>query len=446
MQVLIPEQALEEGVVRLQVEELQVSRIEVEGAKARSRDNVLRAVPALSEGSTPVDTELSAQLRLANENPGRQMQVTFRTEDDDTLTGVLRVADRNPWTTQLSMDNTGSETTGKWRVAAAVQHSNLLDRDIVGSVQLQTSPRYENAVQIASLSLRAPLYPVGLLVDASIVHSSVDSGTVKTSAGDYLLSSSGQSLSLRVTRLLPRWGGVDHRISVGQDLRMVDSRVTSTAGGPSLVPDIVLRPVSVAYSMNWREEPHSIFGQVSVSKNMPGGGRSAEQVFEEPGLRAGADPNYLIVRASAGLATALGGWTFTAQWNGQWTEDALVAAEQFGIGGEGSIRGFNGRLASADMGHRLGIEFLSPVKTAELGALGPVAGAWAVFAEAGEVRRRLALPSEKVRTTLSAAGLGVRLTWRERLALRADVGVVARGDGLAQRGDHFVHFSLSYAI
>ena len=113
VQVLIPEQALEEGVVRLQVEELQVSRIEVEGAKARSRDNVLRAVPALSEGSTPVDTELSAQLRLANENPGRQMQVTFRTEDDDTLTGVLRVADRNPWTTQLSMDNTGSETTGK---------------------------------------------------------------------------------------------------------------------------------------------------------------------------------------------------------------------------------------------------------------------------------------------------------------------------------------------
>jgi hypothetical protein len=40
---------------------------------------VLRAVPGLSQGITPVDTELSAELRLANENPGRQMQVTFRT-------------------------------------------------------------------------------------------------------------------------------------------------------------------------------------------------------------------------------------------------------------------------------------------------------------------------------------------------------------------------------
>jgi hypothetical protein len=96
VQVLIPEQTLEGGVVKLEVEELKVARIEISGAQARSRENVLRAVPGLSQGITPVDTELSAELRLANENPGRQMQVTFRTEDDGSLTGVLRVADRSP--------------------------------------------------------------------------------------------------------------------------------------------------------------------------------------------------------------------------------------------------------------------------------------------------------------------------------------------------------------
>ncbi|MEI6026264.1 MAG: ShlB/FhaC/HecB family hemolysin secretion/activation protein [Betaproteobacteria bacterium] len=446
VQVLIPEQALEEGVVRLQVEELQVARMEIAGAQQRSRQNVLRAVPGLREGVTPVDTELSAQLRLANENPGRQMQVTFRTEDDGTLTGVLRVADRSAWSTQLSMDNTGTAATGEWRAAAAVQHSNLLDRDIVGSAQVQTSPGHEDAVKIGSLSVRVPLYRLGLLVDASAVHSSVDSGTVKTSAGDYLLSSSGNSLSLRVTRLLPRWGAADQRVSIGQDWRLIDSRVTSAAGGSSLVPDILLRPVSLSYSLLWREEPRSAFAQASVSRNLPGGGRSAEPVFEEPGLRAGANPRYTVLRASAGFATALGAWTLSTQWNGQWTEDALVAAEQFGIGGEGSIRGFNGRVASADTGHRLGIELQSPVKTLVLGAAGPVAAAWAVFAEAGEVRRNLPQASEKVRTTLGGAGVGLRLTWRERLALRADLGVVTRGDGLAARGDHFIHFSLSYAI
>ena len=446
VQVLIPEQALEAGVVKLQVEELRVARIEITGARARTRTNVLQAVPALAEGSTPVDTVLSDQLRLANENPGRQMEVTFRTEDDGSLTGVLRVADRPAWSGQLSADNTGSATTGKWRVAAAMQHANVLDRDLVASAQVQTSPGYEDAVKIGSLSLRAPLYRLGLLVDASVVHSSVDSGTVKTSAGDYLLSSSGTSLSLRATRLLPRWGAVDHRVSFGQDWRMVDSRVTSTAGGPSLVPDIELRPVTLSYSLNWRDERQSVFAQASLSRNLPGGGRSAASVFEEPGLRAQANPRYTIVRASAGAGTMLGAWSLSAQWNGQWTEDALVAAEQFGIGGEGSIRGFNGRVASADVGHRLGLELQSPAKALPLGALGPATAAWVLFAEAGEVRRNLAQAGEKVRTTLSGAGLGLRLTWRERLSLRADVGVVARGEGLAARGDHFIHFSASYAI
>jgi hemolysin activation/secretion protein len=444
VQVLIPEQTLEGGVVKLQVEELQVARIEIEGAQLRSRDNVLRAVPGLSQGVTPVDTDLSAQLRLANENPGRQMQVTFRTEDDGSLTGVLRVADRSPWTTQLSLDNTGSATTGKYRAGLAVQHANLLNRDIVAAGQVQTSPGHVDDVKVGFLNLRAPLYPLGLMLDATWVHSSVDSGTVKTSAGDYLLSSIGRSTSLRITRLLPRWGAVDQRLSLGQDWRLIDSQVTSTAGGPSLVPSLELRPVTLSYSLNWREDASSAFGQASVSHNLPAGGRSAPSAVEES--RKGAKPNYTVVRLSAGFATAVGAWTLNTQWNGQWTDDALVSAEQFSIGGEGSIRGFNGRVASADKGQRLGLELQSPVKTMKLGAAGTVAAAWAVFAEAGEVRRNLPQTGEKVRTALAGAGLGLRITWSERLALRADLGVVTRGDGLAARGDRVLHLNLSYAF
>jgi len=104
-----------------------------------------------------------------------------------------------------------------------VQHANLLDRDIVGAAQVQTSPGHVSDVKIGFASLRVPLYPLGLMLETTAVHSSVDSGTVKTSAGDYLLSSRGDSFSLRLTRLLPRWGAVDHRVSIGQDWRRVDS-------------------------------------------------------------------------------------------------------------------------------------------------------------------------------------------------------------------------------
>jgi hemolysin activation/secretion protein len=189
-----------------------------------------------------------------------------------------------------------------------------------------------------------------------------------------------------------------------------------------------------------------VYGQVSFSRNLPASGLSAASEFAERVKRIGANPRYRILRASAGFSTALGAWTLSTQWNGQWTDDALVSAEQFSIGGEGSIRGFNGRVASGDKGQRLGLELQSPVKTWTLGAAGPLAGAWVLFAEAGEVRHDQPQANGKMRTALAGAGLGVRLTWRERLALRADLGVVTRGADKAPRGDRFVHVSLSYAI
>ena len=446
MQVFIPEQALEEGVVRLQVEELKVEKVEVSGAKSRSADNIRRAVPSLQVGSTPVDTVLASELRLANENPGREMQVTFRTEDDGKLTGVLRVADRPPVLGQVSLDNTGSGSTGNYRLGAVMQHHNLLDRDLVGTLQLQTSPGHEDEVQIASLSLRAPWYRAGVTFDVSLSQSSVDSGTIKTAAGDYLISSSGFNAGLRVTRLLPRWGEWEPRVSAGWDLKHVDSQVTSAEnGGPSLVPDIWLRPVSISLAAQRRDDKNAISAQVSLARNIPGSGRSAESVFEEPGLRSGANPNYTILRANLALTWDFGPkGSLTAQWNGQWTRDLLVPAEQFSIGGIGSVRGFNGRGATGDTGQRLSLEWSSSMR--RLSEPWRLEGGWQVFVEGAQAQRSKPLPEEIVRTTLAGAGVGFRLNWREQFSLRADVGVVAEGAQVARRGEYYVHVSIGYAF
>jgi hemolysin activation/secretion protein len=445
MQVFIPEQALESGVVKLQVEELQVNKVEITGARLRSHVNIRRAVPALQEGATPVDTVLAGQLRLANENPGREMQVTFRTEDDGKLTGVLRVADRPSLAGQVSLDNTGSGTTGNYRLGAVVQHHNLLDRDMVGTFQVQTSPGHEDEVQIASLSLRAPWYRAGLTFDANVSHSSVDSGTVKTAAGDYLISSSGLNAALRATKLLPRLGEWEPRISAGWDFKHLDSRVTSGNGGPSLVPDIWLLPASISLAAQRRGDRLAVSGQVNLARNVPGSGRSAASVFAEPGLRAGANPRYLILRVNLAATWDFGSkGSLTAQWNGQWSRDSLVPAEQFSIGGMGSVRGFNGRGATGDVGQRVSLEWSSPMK--RLREPWRIDGGWQVFAETAQAQRNNPLPEEIVRTQLASIGAGLRLTWREQFNLRADVGVIAKGAQVAKRGEHYVHASIGYAF
>ncbi|MFM7533100.1 MAG: ShlB/FhaC/HecB family hemolysin secretion/activation protein [Rubrivivax sp.] len=444
VEVTVPEQALLQGVVRLQVEELRLGKVEVAGVQQRSARNVRRAVPGLAEGRTPSDLELSRQLRLANENPGRQMQVTMRTEADGQLTAVLRVADRPALIGQLSMDNTGTPSTGRMRVSLAVQHMNLLDRDIVATAQLQTSPEFLEEVRIASLSARVPLYPAGLMLEASAVHSSVDSGSVRTVAGEYFLSSRGLNLSLRVVRLLHRWGTVEPRVWAGFESKLVQSSVTTAVGGASLVPDIELRPLQLGAAATWRGEASALSGQIVASRNQPGSGSSAAAVFASPGLRAGANPHYAIVRGAATATRAWEAGTATASWSGQWTRDALVPAEQFGIGGDGSVRGFDGRLVTGDVGQRLSFEWQTPPRAWSEGSALEISGL--VFADAGRVRRLQALPGELTGASLAGAGIGVRVFRPRGFSVRVDVGAAIRAEGVSPARTGFVHAGADYPL
>jgi hemolysin activation/secretion protein len=444
VRVLLPEQTIEGGLVRLQVEELKLGKVALEGARHRGLANQRRAVPSLREGATPSDVQIGDELRLANENPGRYMQVTFRTEDDGALSAALRTRDLPPIAGQVTLDNTGSPSTGQWRVGAAVQHHNLFDRDVVGTAQAITAPGREHKVQIASVGLRVPVYRLRWLLDGSLLHSNVDSGTFRTAAGDYFMSSSGNTLSLRATRLLPRLGAWDPRFAFGLDIKQVNSRVATASDGPSLIPSVTLRPLSLSYSASRREERWSVFGLASYNRNLPGSGRSDAAVFQEPGLRAGANPYYGITRWNLGGSVSVRTSTLLASWSGQWTRDALVPAEQFAIGGDGSVRGFSSRVAAGDRGQRFSLEFQSPVRSLQ-DAAGTVFG-WQLFSDVAAVQRNNALPGEKERHLLSSLGGGIRLSWHQRVSLRLDSGWVVQGDGLSVPGDVFLHMAMSYGF
>jgi hemolysin activation/secretion protein len=444
VQVYIPEQTLEGGVVRLKVEEMRVSRVEADGAKLAHLQRLRRAVPSLLEGRTPVDTTLAQELRLANENPSRRMEVTFRTEADDTLTGVLRVAERGPLAGLLTLDNTGSASTGRARLGLALQHANLLDHDIVGTAQWQTSPGRDRQVRVGSVGLRLPWYRAGVMVDVSASGSSVDAGTLRTLAGDYFVASRGRQTGLRVTRLLPRWGTVEPRVSIGIDRRHVDSQVTTGPGGASLVPDIVLRPLTLSHALTWATPQRSVQAQVSLSHNLPAGGRSAPEVFAEPGLRADANPRYTVLRADVSATWLRGPVSVLLGWSGQWTRDALVPAEQFSAGGPGSVRGIEGRLATGDHGQRLGLEVQGPLPETTHGPgwrLG-----WQVFADAAWLGRNRAQPGDKGWTRLSGIGAGLRADWQGGLGLRADAATVTDGGGVAPTRSGFLHLAATYGF
>ena len=64
VQVLLPEQELERGVVTLKVIEARVGKIEIEGNQYFDADNIRRSLPTLREGISPNTRAISAAVML----------------------------------------------------------------------------------------------------------------------------------------------------------------------------------------------------------------------------------------------------------------------------------------------------------------------------------------------------------------------------------------------
>jgi hemolysin activation/secretion protein len=99
VKVTLPEQELSGGVVRLKVIETRLGKVTVVGNVHHSEANIRRSLPASREGAMPNTDTLSENLRIANENPSKQ--VTLQLQGSTQLAAVdavVHVVDEKPWT------------------------------------------------------------------------------------------------------------------------------------------------------------------------------------------------------------------------------------------------------------------------------------------------------------------------------------------------------------
>jgi len=144
-QVLLPEQEIKDGVVRLRVVEAKLGGIRIEGNRFFDDDNIRASLPALLPGQPLATGRLASELRLANENPVKQTTVVLKPgAREDEVDAEVRVVDQRPYRFSLSLDNTGTDQTGNYRIGAGFQYANLFNRDHVLNVQYVTSPSQED--------------------------------------------------------------------------------------------------------------------------------------------------------------------------------------------------------------------------------------------------------------------------------------------------------------
>ena len=426
VRVEIPEQELESGLVTLHVVEGALGDIHIEPNAHFDEDNLRNSLPALRP-RVPVNIhQLNRNLMLANEGGVKVTNVTFkRNPNNRDVDAAVKVTAENPARWLAVVDNTGSSTTGRLRTGLIYQNANLFNRDHSLSLQAMTSPDHVSDVRIFGLGYRVPLYALGDSLDFNLSSSSVDSGQVAQVGGgpDLAISGSGLMLGARYTHNFEASAELQHALSIGLEQRAYGSSVTPLGSTGSLVPDLTTRPLTLSYTQNWHSPKRDLSTSLSWLKNLSGGSNGSTAHFNQAGGRSGADAGFKAIKLSLAYTERFASqWMLRAGLSGQRTSDLLIAAEQFGVGGSDSVRGFGEREVAGDQGLRAGLEVWAPPISADPWRMIPLG-----FLEGARVLRNQPAVGETASQTISSAGLGLRVAYGRSLTMRMDWGYVLKG-------------------
>jgi hemolysin activation/secretion protein len=433
-QVVLPEQEIKDGVVRLRVVEAKLGHVAVEGNRFFDDENIRASLPALVPGQ-PLNTDrLASELQLANENPVKQTTVVLApAESEGGVDAQVRVADQRPYRFSLSLDNTGTPQTGEYRIGVGFQEANMWNLDHVLNLQYVTSPTKEddpsqlslspnNNVLIFGAGYHIPLYGLGDSIDLVAGYANVDSGVIQNL---YNISGSGRVYAARYNFGLPRVGAFEQKLALGYDSRLYNNNVVPVGGSTTVVPNYALHPLSFTYSGVWRGAADELNFYAAGVRNIPYGQDGDQAQFDL--VRPGADANYELSRFNANwLHRFPRDVQARVRFTAQYTRDELLSGEQFGLGGMDSVRGFYEREFAGDKGYSGTFEVYSP----DLGGSVYPGARMRLLAFFDYGSAWLINPQvfEQAVTRISAAGPGIRIAYKADVSIRLDYGfVIAKG-------------------
>ncbi|WP_409266232.1 ShlB/FhaC/HecB family hemolysin secretion/activation protein [Massilia sp. BHUDP2] len=446
--VQLPEQELDGGVVRLHVLQTRIGRITVDGNSSFSTANIRRSLPALREGETPNLARVSANLKLANENPARKLKLSLGSgaQDEaglDTVDARVEVAEERPWTVMANFDNTGTGETGKTHAGLVLQHANLWGRGHVGSLQYTTTVEEPSQVAVWGLGYHVPLYAQGAALDLYASYSDVDSGVVSAGLFDLAVSGRGAVYGARYSKVLDKrsLGGRDleGRLVAGLEVKAYKNSVMFF--NQDFGNKVTVRPLSIGYLGRAVLDNSEVNVSATLLRNLPGGSRGAQEDFSV--ARSGAKAGYTALRLAGAWSSSIGAgdWLGRVLANGQYSPDALVPGEQFGAGGSTSVRGFDERALAADSGLGLNLEVYTPNLCSRSGWQCRLLG----FYDTAYGKRNKALPGELRSTTIAGAGAGLRFSVGRAASLQVDYGKVVNEGALGGADKDRLHLRVGLA-
>lgn len=437
----IPEQTVDDGIVRLKVTEGKLNRVRIRGARYFSGRQILEALPALEAGQTPHLTSLQDELTALNaKTPDRAITPVLKAgAEPGTVDVDLAVKDTLPFHASVQVDNRHTADTTPNRVTVSAGYDNLWQRQDSISLMYQTAPANTANDEVESATYLAH---IGDGVAAfSYLHTNSNVLALNT------LGVLGKGRIYGAHWLQPITNTVEssQSLTFGVDYKDVQTLVfpdSTTSSAPVTAPVHYLN-WTAAYSQIWRAPTHTFGLTGSIGFGIRG---LIDTQAEFENARFNGTPGYFYLRFSGdALQTLPAGFALQAKMTSQWSMDPLVNNEQFSLGGQDTVRGYLEAEALADTGAAGTLELHSPQLGTHLGSMLRPLYIFG-FVDAGVGTLIDPLPSQDAKFHLWSTGVGLRLENSSGLSGSVDYAIPEKDGSRTRKHDGRFDFSLRYGF
>lgn len=444
----VPEQSVDDGVVRLRVTEGRIDRVRIRGPLYFSARQIRAALPALVPGETAKLPELQAQLTELNAVSGDRTvtPVLKAGRTPGTVDVDLLVKDQLPLHGSVAYDDRHTADTTPNRLTAALSYDNLWQRQHSLSLQYQTAPAARSQAAVVSATYGWRPGPEGALAELSYIHTSSNVPALSTLG----VLGRGSIYNFRWSQGLARDSTSAQALAFGLDFKDVQTEVATPSQTPAGVASVatVSSPVrylnwSATYSANVTRPQARYAANLGVGLGVRG---LIDNVAQFANARYGGQPAYLYLRGSGQVLRSLpGGFAVELRLSGQWTESPLVNNEQFALGGFDTVRGYLEAESLGDSGVAGTLELHSP--PLGLGVVPLLQSVYAIaFVDGGVATLQQPLPGQQYRLALRSAGIGLRLDRPNGWSGLLDLAVPQANGVRTPKGDSRIDFSVRYGF
>lgn len=423
--VNIPEQTVDDGIVRLQVIESRIKRIYVKGNQYFTMENILGRLPGMQPGKVLFLPDIREQLSRINRNPDLKVTpVLIPGKELGTINVELNVEDDLPLHGSLELNNRSTHTTTETRLNGLIRYDNLWQRGHSISGQFQVSPQDQDEVMVfsASYSLPAPWANDHLLIGYFI-----DSDSDTASGEGFNVVGKGTIVGFRNLIPLPALRNYDHSLTLGFDWKDFEE---DTQG--EVIP-VEYLPFSFGYVSSLAGRTG--ITQFSADLNFLIRDLFVNDMDKFQEKRSGSTGNYIYLTAGMERRQKLPKQcSLFLKLDSQIADQPLINNEQYSAGGVGSVRGYKESEITADNALHGTIELFAP-DLLKRHVLIPY-----IFYDFAYLDVMEPLAGEIDNDFIHGAGIGLTGNWKEIIDFKLDLGFALEDTDDTRSGDIELHF------